>query len=120
MRSHVPLRAAFVVALTLAGGVSSKAQTHWPAAKTATPVVSKPVQAPTKTVRRKSVRPRPAPAPSRQETELLRAMVDVVARQAATLEMLARRLEAAEARLAAMEIIEDGVGTTPASPPLAP
>jgi hypothetical protein len=109
MRSHLPLSAAFVVALVLAGGVTSDAQTNWPTAKTAAPVVSKPVQAPKKTVRRKSVRPRPASTPSRQETELLRAMVDVVARQAATLEMLARRLEAAEARLAAVQATEDGV-----------
>lgn len=100
-RSHHAIRVALVVALTIGGGIILTAQSNWPSARTAAEV-SKPVKSRTSAPvrRRRAARPRPA-APMR-ETELLRSMAELATRQAAAIELLARRLEAAEARLSAL------------------
>jgi hypothetical protein len=105
MRSLTSFRAGLMVALMLATGMVTDAQTNWPTAttaKTATATASKPVKSrkPAPKRRRKAVRPRPVATVTPNEIELLRSMADLITRQAAAIELLARRLEATEARLA--------------------
>lgn len=106
MRSQMSIRAALVVALILTGDAATDAQSNWPTAKPAAAPASVSASAPDKTTkpaparRRRVTRRRPAAVTPARETELLRSMTEVVSRQAAAIELLARRLEAAEARLA--------------------
>jgi len=90
-----------VVALILGTGIVTDAQTNWPTAKTGAAAVASPVK-PRKPARRRRARPRPVVAAPVRETTLLRSMAELITRQAATIDVLTRRLDAAEARLAAV------------------
>lgn len=95
MTPKASIRAAIVIALLLTGSGASEAQTNWPAGRTR-PAASESakVRKPSP-VRRRRLRASP-------ETELLRSLTDLVTRQAAAIELLSKRLETAEARLAAL------------------
>jgi hypothetical protein len=109
MKPHTSLRLGLAVVLTLASGIITDAQTNWPTAKTAriaTP--SKPVQIrKARAAKRRGATRAAAPsgatarvtASTATQMELLRSMADLVTRQATAIDALARRLEAAEARL---------------------
>jgi hypothetical protein len=105
MRSHTSIRAGLVLAMTLAAGTAADAQTNWPTARPRAAAVSSPVKsrkrAPVR--RRKTATPRPvAAAAATRENELLRSMAELVMRQAQAIELLEKRLAAAESRLAAL------------------
>jgi hypothetical protein len=100
MKSHASIRAALALAMSLASGIVIEAQTKWPTAKAARTVAAPKARAlqirkakPSK--RRATARTTAATTP----TELLRSMSELVTRQAAAIDVLARRLEAAESRL---------------------
>ena len=95
MTPKASIRTALVIALVLTGSGASEAQTNWPAGRTR-PAVSKSAKVRTPShVRRRKLRASP-------ETELLRSLADLVTRQAAAIELLSKRLEMAEAQLAAL------------------
>jgi hypothetical protein len=104
MRSHTSIRAGLVLATTLAAGTAADAQTNWPTARPRAAAVSSPVKsrkrAPVR--RRKTATPRPVAAAATRENELLRSMAELVMRQAQAIELLEKRLAAAESRLAAL------------------
>ena len=95
MTPTASIRAAFVIALVLTSSGALDAQTNWPTARTR-PAASKAAK-----TRKPSPVRRPKPRASR-ETELLRSLADLVTRQAAAIELLSKRLEMAEAQLAAL------------------
>ena len=121
MTLNTPIRVALVIALTVAGGAMAGAQTRWPAAK-AKAAVSTPAQArkPASVRRRARAMPRPAATSSTAETALLRSMAELVTRQAAAIEVLSRRLEAAEARLDALEPAQPAVTAADVDPAQSP
>ena len=99
MKSHLSIRLGLVVALSLTTGIVTDAQTNWPTTKVVRPAAApRPVQIrkPKPTSKRRAART--ATIPRRQRISL-RSMAELVTRQAAAIEALARRLEAAESRL---------------------
>jgi hypothetical protein len=113
MASHMSIRVALIVALTLAAGIGAEAQTNWPKAKTVSASRPSQVRGLTTARRRKVTKSRNA-VPATTETELLRSMAALVTRQAEAIELLAKRLEAAEARLALVAPIESEAPTAAA------
>jgi hypothetical protein len=93
-----------VLAMTLGAGIATDAKTNWPTARTRAAAVSSPAKshkrAPVR--RRKAAKPRPVAAAPTPENDLLRSMAELITRQAQALELLERRLAAAESRLAAL------------------
>ena len=100
-------RVALVIALTVAGGVVADAQMGWPPPAKTKAAVTVPAHArKPASARRRARIARPAARSSTAETQLLRSMAELVTRQAAAIEVLSRRLEAAEARLDALAPVE--------------
>ena len=98
MKSHLCLRLGLTLAL-LATGIVADAQTRWPTTKVArAAAASKPVQIRKPRAARKRGTTKVVARASTKE-DLLRSMAELVTRQAAAIEALARRLEAAETRL---------------------
>jgi len=99
MKSHLSIRLGLAVALSLTTGIVTDAQTNWPTTKVVRPAAApRPVQIrkPKPTSKRRAARTSTSTATS---ADLLRSMAELVTRQAAAIEALARRLEAAESRL---------------------
>ena len=99
MRSQSWIGVGMVVALSLAAGSVVESQTKWPTTKSARPATaSKSVQIrkPKPTRKRRAGKPVTG---TETQADLLRSMADLVTRQAAAIEALGRRLEAAESRL---------------------
>ena len=97
MKSHASIRLGFALALWLAAGLVTDAQSNWPTTKVVRPAAaSKPVQ-----IRKPRPKRRGAPkvVAASPQPDLLRSMAELVTRQAAAIEALARRLEVAESRL---------------------
>ena len=113
-------RVALVLALTVAGGVVAEAQIGWPSAKTKAAVTAPAQPRKPASARRRARVARPAVTASTVETQLLRSMADLVTRQAAAIEVLSRRLEAAEARLDALEPAEPAETASALDPAQAP
>ena len=99
MKSHLSVRLGLALALALATGIVTDAQANWPTTRVARSAAApKPVQIrkPRPARKRRAAKPITIAATS---TDLLRSMAELVTRQAAAIEALARRLEAAESRL---------------------